>query len=272
MTDSNPAPDFDYTLHIVPELPDRPESWRPVAPMDGCTFSGYQCSDKGSYRSIDRVLNGRNYKGKVLSTRLDDDGYVLVNIRCDSTDPDHNRVHTFLGHKIVLTTFHKPCPPGMEARHSPRGPAFNWWPEGFEPGGWGTKPENHADQVAAGTATTPEPSFPCVNAPACGNKNRSEGKRCRDCVVQLGVDVTALLDAGTPLPEAAARFHVSEQWAFRVASEFGGYTGTREQARGEHRPCQCSDCLRPPILEPSSQQVTFRQWLRSVMHRRGGQP
>lgn len=247
---------------------ERLEGWRPVAPMDGCTFSGYESSDKGRYRSIDRKSGNRNLKGKVLSTRLDDDGYVLVNIRCDSTDPEHNRVHTFLGHKVTLTTWHKPCPPGMEARHSRRGPAFNWWPEGFEPGGWGTKDENHADQVAAGTAVTPEPSFPCLNAPTCTNVNRAEGKRCRACVVQLGVDAGAMLADGTPLAEVAAHFRVSEQWAFRLACEYGAYEGTREQARGEHRPCSCADCSAPP--EP--QQVTFRQWLRSVMSRQSARP
>jgi NUMOD4 motif len=240
---------------------ERLEDWRPVAPMDGCTFSGYEASDKGRYRSIDRKSGNRSLKGKVLSTRLDDGGYVLVNIRCDSTDPDHNRVHTFLGHKVTLCTFAGPPKPGQEACHSPRGPAFNWWPEGVR---WGTKPENHADQVAAGTATTPEPSFPCRNAPTCTNMVRGEGKRCRDCVVQLGVDAAALLNDGTPLTEVARHFRVSDEWVFRLAGEYGGYEGTREQARGEHRPCQCGHCQ-----QATPQQVTFRQWLRSVMNRRG---
>ena len=226
--------------HISTGTPsERPETWRPVAPMDGCTFSGYESSDKGRYRSIDRKSGNRSLKGKVLSTRLDDGGYVLVNLRCDSTDPTHDRRHTFLGHKVVLTTFAGPPKPGQEARHSRRGPAFNWWPEGFERGGWGTKRENHADMVEAGTARTPDPSFPCLNAPTCGNLNRAEGKRCRACVERLGVDVAALLNDGVPLADAAARFRVSGQWAFRLAVEYGGYEGTAADARGAE---PCPDC------------------------------
>ena len=99
---------------------ERPETWRPVAPMDGCTFCGYEASDKGRYRSIDRKVGNRQLKGKVLATRRSDDGYVLVNIRCDSTDPDHNRVHTFSGHKIVLHTFAGEPEPGQEACHCDR--------------------------------------------------------------------------------------------------------------------------------------------------------
>ena len=154
---------------------ERAETWKPVAPLDGCTFSGYEASDKGRYRSIDRTVGNRRLKGKVLATRRTDDGYVLVNIRCDSTDPAHNRVHTVTGHKVVLTTFDRPCPPGMEACHSDRGPAFNWWPEGVR---WGTKPENHADMVAAGNAVVPE-SFPCRNHDAVRRHGEDPGPPLR---------------------------------------------------------------------------------------------
>lgn len=236
--------------------PCRDETWKPVAPIDGCTFSAYQTSDMGRYRSVDRTSGGRRLKGKVLATRYDSDGYVLVNLRCDSTDPAHNRVHTLLGHKVVLTTFDRPCPPGMEACHSPRGPGFNWWPEGVR---WGTKPENHADQVAAGTATVPGPTFPCRNAPACGNLVRTEGRRCLDCVRQVGVDAAALLAAGRPLAEVAAGFRNGPDWIFKLAVEHGGYTGTRTEARTQgtegshHGPCRCPACQPRP------------HWLRRVL-------
>ena len=39
---------------------ERLEDWRAVAPMDGCTFSGYETSDKGRYRSIDRKSGNRS--------------------------------------------------------------------------------------------------------------------------------------------------------------------------------------------------------------------
>jgi hypothetical protein len=217
---------------------ERAETWKPVAPLDGCTFSGYECSDKGRYRSVDRVSNGRNLKGKVLATRFDSDGYVLINLRCDSTSPDHNRVHTLLGHKVVLTTFDRACPDGMETCHGKGGRADNRWPENIR---WGTKPENHADQVEAGTARALEPTFPCVNAPACGNVNRSQGKRCLDCVKQVGADAAAMLNAGTPLEQVATRFRNSQQWIYRLAVEHGGYEGTPADARGDNA---CQACAR----------------------------
>ena len=211
------------------DLPERPEGWRAVAPLDGCTFSGYECSDKGHARSLDRKQGNRQLRGKVLAARRHDDGYVLVNIRCDSADPAHNRVHTVTMHRIVLTTFDRPCPPGMEARHSPRGPAFNWWPEGFE-GGWGTKKANHDDQVAAGTAVVPA-SFPCRNA--CGGTVKTQGRRCVACVAAVGRDAAALLNAGMGLADVAERFgYTGTDWVFKLAVEHG-YAGTKARATAQ---------------------------------------
>ena len=210
---------------------ERPEGWRPVAPMDGCTFSGYEASDKGSFRSIDRKSGNRQLKGKQLATRRSDDGYVLVNIRCDSTDPDHNRVHTLSGHKIVLWTFAGPPRPGQEACHSARGPAFNWWPEGIR---WGTKPENHADMVAAGTAVVPE-SFPCRNQVRCGGTVKTQGRRCVECVAEVGELAGQMLAFGMPLRKVAERFgYTGDDWVFKLAAEHGRYDGTKERARAQH--------------------------------------
>lgn len=210
---------------------EREETWKPVPPMDGCAFSGYQASDKGGYRSVDRMSGNRHLKGKVLATRRHDDGYRLVNIRCDSADPDHNRVHTFAAHKVTLWTFAGPPEPGQEARHSRRGPAFNWWPEGFEAGGWGTKDENHADQVAAGTAVMPE--YPCRNAARCGGTVRTENRRCRSCVTEVGRDTVVLLNAGMGLFALVERFGLKgDDWLFRLAAEYG-YSGTKAAARAQ---------------------------------------
>jgi NUMOD4 motif len=208
---------------------DRPETWRAVAPMDGCTFSGYEASDMGRYRSVDRKSGNRQLRGKVLATRRHDDGYRLVNIRCDSADPDHNRVHTFAAHKVTLYTFAGPPEPGQEACHTNDfGPSFNWWPEGVR---WDTKPANHADQVAAGTAVMPE--YPCRNAARCGGTVRTEGRRCRPCVAEVGKDTVVLLNAGMGLPELVERFGFKgDDWLFRLAVEHG-YTGTRAAARAQ---------------------------------------
>lgn len=226
---------------------ERPETWKPVEPMDGCTFSGYQASDKAQARSIDRMSGNRHLKGKLLSTRLDGDGYVLVDLRCDSTDPAHNRRHTFLMHKVVLTTFDRPCPPGMEACHSPEGPAFNWWPEGVR---WDTKKANEADKPEP--PTPPEPTFPCRNSPTCGNMVVNEGRRCLDCVTETGRQAADMLRAGRSLQEVAWQFgYTGLDWVFKLAVQYGGYEGTRAQAAQQgtsvhHGPCRCPACQPPP--------------------------
>ncbi len=208
---------------------ERPETWLPVAPLDGCTFSGYECSDKGRARSVDRTVGARRLRGQLLSTRRNEDGYVLVNIRCDSTDPAHSRRHTVTMHKLVLTTFDRPRPDGMETCHSDRGKAFNWWPEGIR---WGSKPENHADQVSAGTAVVPA-SFPCRNAPGCGGTVKNPGRRCTDCVAAVGRDAALLLTAGMNLADVAGRYgYKGTGWIYKLAAEHG-YAGTRAQAAAQ---------------------------------------
>ena len=208
---------------------ERPEGWRPVAPIDGCTYSGYEASDKGGFRSIDRKSGSRQLKGKQLATRRHDHGYRLVNLRCDSADPDHNRVHTFAAHKVVLYTFAGPPEPGQEACHSPRGPAWNWWPEGVR---WDTKPANHQDQVDAGTAVVPD--FPCRNASRCDGRARTQGRRCGSCVAEVGRQAAWMLGLGANLQTVANRFgYQSGDWVFKLAAE-RGYPGTKEQARAQH--------------------------------------
>jgi len=209
--------------------PCRDETWKPVEPMDGCTFSGYAGSDMGHVRSVDRMSGNRRLKGKVLALRRTDDGYMLVNIRCDSTDPAHNRVHTVTVHKIVLYTFAGAPEPGQEACHSSRGPAFNWWPEGVR---WDDKPANHRDQVAAGTAVVPEPSFPCRNHDRCGGMVKNQGRRCLECVIQVGQQAARMLDLGMPLGKVADHFgYTGLDWVHKLAVEHGGYTGTKSEAR-----------------------------------------
>ena len=183
--------------HHIMMIADRPEGWRPVAPLDGCTFSGYETSDKGRYRSIDRKQGNRQLRGKVLATRRNDDGYVLVNIRCDSTDPEHGRVHTISGQKIVLYTFAGEPEPGQEACHSDRGKAFNWYPEGVR---WGSRPENLADMAAEGRAANgrpfaaPKPPASCIR---CGGPiTRPGGRRCHECIVAIGREAAGCCGPG----------------------------------------------------------------------------
>jgi len=120
------------------------ETWKPVPRIDGCAFSGYEAADTGRARSVDRIgRNGRPLQGKEVSTRVRKDGYVLLDMRCDN--PAHKRPHTQTMHKVVLTTFDKPCPPGMETRHLHGRPESNWYPENLI---WGTRAENAWDKPA----------------------------------------------------------------------------------------------------------------------------
>ena len=208
---------------------DRPETWKPVPTMDGCTFSGYEVSDKGQARSIDRKQGNRSLRGKVLATKPHEDGYALISIRCDSTDPNHDRRHTLTMHKLVLTTFDKPCPPGMEACHSPRGPAFNWWPEGIR---WDTKPANDAERVAAlaaegraangrPMAAPKPPPAPCIR---CGGPVTKGGRRCHACVVAIGREAADLLRAGVRLEDANDQVgYANAVYLHALAVKYGGW-------------------------------------------------
>jgi hypothetical protein len=208
---------------------ERPETWKPVPEIDGCTYSGYQASDKGRYRSIDRVSGNRHLTGKVLAGKPHEDGYVLMTIRCDSTDPDHDRRHTYAMHKVVLTTFDRPCPPGMEACHSPKGPAFNWYPEGIR---WDTQPANDAERTAALAAkgraangrpmAVPKPPATCIR---CGGPiTRPGGRRCHECVVAIGQEAADLLRAGVRLEDANEQLgYANAVYLHALAVKYGGW-------------------------------------------------
>lgn len=208
---------------------ERPETWKPVPLMDGCCFSGYEASDKGGYRSVDRMSGNRHLKGKVLATRRHDDGYRLINIRCDSTDPDHNRVHTFAAHKVTLYTFAGPPEPGQEACHSRRGPAFNWWPEGVR---WDSRPANDAERTAAlasqgraangRPAVAPKPPAMCIR---CGGPiTRPGGRRCHECVVAIGQEAADLMRGGVRLEDANERLEYGNAvYLHALAVRYGGW-------------------------------------------------
>jgi len=202
--------------------PDRAEAWKPVAEMDGCSFSRYQVSDQGRHRNAERLLSARARQGK-------HDDYVRINLSCDEKDvcPRQGR-HTFTMHKVVLTTFAGPRPAGLEACHSPRGSGFNWYPEGVR---WGSKADNHADMAAAGNAKVPE-SFPCRNAPRCTETVKNPGRRCLACVTVVGLHAAALLELGMPLQQVGERFGYSGgDWVYRLAVDHGGYEGAKADAR-----------------------------------------
>ena len=81
----------------------------------------------------------------------------------------------------------------METLHGPGGPTDNRWPENIR---YGTKKENSADQVTAGTWKPPPQVFPCINYGRCGGTARTSGRRCPACVEQAGIQAAARSPAG----------------------------------------------------------------------------
>jgi len=230
------------------------ETWKPVAKIDGCTFSAYEASDQGRRRRLD---------GDPFSNRPGSGGYVRAKLSCDN--PGHGP-HTITMQKIVLTTFDRPRPRGMEACHSKAGPQFNWWPEGVR---WDTKPANEAEKDEP--PTPPEPSFPCKNAPACPNLVVNEGRRCLDCVTEVGRQAAAMLNAGVVLFDVREHFgYKGDKWVFDLAVRYGGYAGSIEDARGP----VCKACNRPagreagPWCIDDQREQTPRPWWRRVTARR----
>ncbi len=226
----------------------RPEKWKPVP-----GWSAYEASDcsvwqragdgklaqvTGGIRSVDRMSGARRLKGQPIRARIlaNSGGYAAV----DLTDDTGTR-RTMLVHRVILAAHDRPCPPGMETLHSERGPLWNRYPEDIR---WGTKPENAADKPAP--PVPPEPTFECVNHARCGNLVVNQGRRCLDCVAEVGRESAGMLNAGMPLQEVAEHFgYTGGDWVYQLAVRHGGYEGTKAQARmqrPDHRPCTCAGC------------------------------
>ena len=226
-------------------MSDPEETWKPVArDEEGREYPGYEVSDHGNYRSVDRTLpSGRRAKGRPLIVRTSNRGYGLVDLR----DADGNKV-TRSAHKPVLETHHKLCPPGMEARHLDDNPLRNVFvpasteEESRARGGnlwWGTKSDQHRDKVRNNNGEqppVPAPSHDCINHAQCGGKTRNPGKRCVPCVEQVGRDAADRLRAGENLRKVAERFgYKGTDWTYTLAVKHGGYQGSRDDALTQGR-------------------------------------
>jgi len=202
------------------------ETWKPMARIGRCTFSGYEVSDTGSARSLSRTgRNGRPLDGGPVSTRRSSSGYLQLDMRCDSEAC--KGAHTFTVQKAVLWTFDKPRPRGMDASHLYGNPEHNWYPEGLA---WEDKPTNEGRKIDR--PPPPDPAHPCRNAAAgCENKVLNEGRRCEPCCADAGRDIAAMLRAGARLSEAAEKYeYTSLAWPLQLAAKYGGYTGTMADA------------------------------------------
>jgi len=197
-----------------------PERWEDIR---GCP--GFQASWDGNFRSLDRVSpSGRRLKGQPVPTRLSNKGYPLVDLR----DAEGRRV-TRSAHTVILETFDKPCPPGMEARHLDDDPSRNTWRPGGEEesrarGGnlfWGTPQQNREDRRRNGPPPAPRPGKECVR---CREPFEGNGKRCHPCVVTIGRSAAEMLTRGQTLAEVTRKLdYPSPEGIHTLAVRYGGY-------------------------------------------------
>ena len=121
-----------------------PELWRDVP-----GFAGYQASDRGRIRSVDRTVkitrNGkqyeRTYPGAIRKPRTDRYGYEIVNVSV------RGNPRTMKVHRMVLMAFAGEAPEAdSECCHADANRKNNR----RENLRWGTSAENGADMVAHG--------------------------------------------------------------------------------------------------------------------------
>jgi hypothetical protein len=195
------------------ERPDWPEEWKPVP---GARH--YEASSHGRVRSVDRVTGGRQLRGKVLATRASaQTGYVLVNIRLDDGPAVTRSVH-----RLVLLAFAGECPDGQESCHEDDNPQHNWWHPDPDRTNlhWGDRDHNIGRRMANHPAK-PKPERYCIR---CGQVVHQGGRRCHDCVVDLGKRAASLLTGGMDLAEVCKVLeYPSAEGMHKLAVRYGGY-------------------------------------------------
>jgi hypothetical protein len=176
----------------------------------------YEFSHRGKARSVDRTINGKFYRSTELSTRLNNQGYVLVDIRTDDGTKKTITMHT----GVLRSPVGEPGP-GEETLHGPGGTEDNRWPENIR---WGTRPENLADMAANRPPKAPKPRTPCVNHDRCGGFVSARGaRRCQECRVELGVAAAALLEEDDDLEKIAQMLnYASPSGIYKLARKYGG--------------------------------------------------
>lgn len=150
------------------------EVWKPHS------IDGYEVSDHGGVRSIDReFVNAtgatRRYKGQLLNPGRTPKGYLVVKIKGKM----------MFVHRLVLETFVSPCPPGQQARHLNDIKDDNR----LENLRWGTPPENQHDRIRNGNHNfankTHCPKGHPYSGDNLGNNKRkgyeTPGRRCLTC-------------------------------------------------------------------------------------------
>lgn len=150
-----------------------PELWRPIP-----GFSGYEASNHGQVRSLDRIVvmtNGRQRRhyGRIRKPYEHPNGYLII---AGLPNARSRPVHV-----LVCLAFHgaKPCP-DMVVRHL-NGISTDNRPENLA---WGTHSENNFDLVRHGTHWKAAQTH-CKRGHEFNEANtyfRPEGgRRCRTC-------------------------------------------------------------------------------------------
>jgi HNH endonuclease/NUMOD4 motif len=192
------------------------EVWRPVP-----GYPGYEASDiagpdlHGRFRSVDREQHGRTYRGTVLSTRVSNKGYVLVDLH---DTQGHKKTRS--AHTVLLETWVGPRPRGHEACHANDVSTDNR----LENLRWDDPPANVEDTFRNGRPrAAPKPDRPCVRCGAVIPPGRG-GRRCHTCVTEIGEQAADWLRSGVSLDEVADKMdypHLSG--LHQLARVYGGY-------------------------------------------------
>ena len=222
--------------------PDNPPPGPEWMPYPGAGY--YEFSHRGKARSVDRTIDGKSYPGKELAARLNNQGYVLVDIRLDTGERK-----TVTMHSGVLRSHDRAPEAWEECCHGPGGPQDNRWPENIS---WGTRGRNLADMAAARPQRAPKECNRC-------GAQRARGQSCDNCMDQLAVAAAGMLTGGKMLDRVSDDLGYPPSGVYRLAVTRGGL-----RVSIEHTPAAPSD----PAPVTQRHRSPFARWLRSVTIRR----
>jgi hypothetical protein len=114
--------------------------WKSILNYEGL----YEVSDRGTVRSVDRVITcGRKMRGRTLTASVCDGGHLHVVLSREGIR------RTFAVHRLVLEAFQGRCPAGRECAHDDGDPSNN----SLENLRWATPKENCEDRDRHGTTS-----------------------------------------------------------------------------------------------------------------------
>lgn len=241
MTDIQPYWFSRTESEIRAAVDGRPETWASVP-----GWSGYEWSDKGRARSLDRTVGTRQYRGTILKLNAGSNGYLSHTARNDRGErckPDVAPMVLLAHHPAFrgLARF----PDGLETRHNPvMGSLFNAYPEGLWPG---TRVQNEREKDAP-----PPPQHPCRNVEVCGNMVHHPGKRCVPCTEAVGREAAQLLGRGANLMAVAEHFgYTGPDWVYGLAVKYGRYEGSKSAALAQNPGMMQRVRLRAAMTRPA---------------------